>query len=193
MYRIARFAVIHGAKKRAIAILGAFSIGDFFVPALPTQTSVIALGLMQPKRALWIALAFATSAAVGAAIVGLLLTTVASYATEFSNAQLGKQWQQIASRVREWGVWAVLIASIFPTPPRLLTAASILSGVAVGAVVGAVFLGKLIWFSLFLALLVFAPHWLSRVPVLGKSIQRFHQFRDETLRSVNQNPAPDKF
>ena len=56
MDRIARFAVIHGSRRRAIAGLSAVSVGDFFVPALPTQSSVLALGVMQPQRAAWIAL-----------------------------------------------------------------------------------------------------------------------------------------
>lgn len=69
--RIARFAVFHGSQRRAIVGLSAASVGDFFVPALPTQTSVLALGLMQPQRAAWIALAFAIAAALGAAVSGI--------------------------------------------------------------------------------------------------------------------------
>ena len=69
--RIARFAVFHGSRRRAIVGLSAASVGDFFVPALPTQTSVLALGLMQPQRAAWIALAFAIAAALGAAVSGI--------------------------------------------------------------------------------------------------------------------------
>ena len=150
MQRIARFAVLQGSRRRAIAALSGVSVGDFFVPALPTQTSVIALGLMQPRRAIWIALAFAAAAALGAAMLALLLASVSGYAQQFGNAQFGDDWATLTERVRAYGVWAVLLASIFPTPPRLLTAAALLAGATAGAVIAAVFAGKLIWFAIFL-------------------------------------------
>lgn len=179
--RLARYAVLQGARRRALLGLAGASVGDFFIPALPTQTSVVALGMMQPQRAMWIALAFATAAAVGAAILALLLTGVSGYATQFGAEQLGDAWAVVADRARTYGVWAVLLASIFPTPPRLLTAATLLAGAGALPVVGAVFAGKLIWFGLFLGLLTRAPRFLARVPVLGRSLERFARFRQDVL------------
>ncbi|MDP2817396.1 MAG: hypothetical protein Q8O29_03780 [Polaromonas sp.] len=181
MERVARFAVLHGSRRRAIAALSAVSVGDFFVPALPTQTSVLALGLMQPQRAAWIALAFATAAALGAALLALLLSAVGGYAQQFGAEQFGADWTRITGRVQVLGLWAVFAASIFPTPPRLLTAATLLAGAAVPAVVAAVFAGKLIWFALFLGLLIKAPAVLARLPVLSGALLRFRAFQAAVL------------
>lgn len=180
--RIARYAVLKGAQRRALLALSGVSVGDFFVPALPTQTSVVALGLLQPKRALWIALAFATAAGVGAALLAALLSYASGYAQQFDTTEFGENWTLMAERARTYGVWAVLLASIFPTPPRLLTAATLLAGAGMLPVVLAVFTGKLIWFALFLWLLLHAPAVLARVPVLGSNLARFERFREEVLQ-----------
>lgn len=180
--RIARYAVLKGARRRALLALSGVSIGDFFVPALPTQTSVVALGLLQPKRALWIALAFATAAGMGAALLAVLLGYASGYAQQFGTTEFGENWTLMAERARTYGVWAVLLASIFPTPPRLLTAATLLAGAGMLPVVLAVFTGKLIWFGIFLWLLLRAPTVLARVPVLGSNLARFERFREEVLQ-----------
>ena len=179
--RLARYAVLQGARRRALLGLAGASVGDFFIPALPTQTSVVALGMLQPQRAVWIALAFATAAAAGAAVLASLLAGVSDYAAQFGAEQFGEAWAVVADRARTYGVWAVLLASIFPTPPRLLTAASLLAGASALPVVGAVFVGKLIWFGVFLGLLTRAPRFLARVPVLGRSLERFARFRQDVL------------
>lgn len=194
--RIARYAVLKGAQRRALAALSGISIGDFFVPALPTQTSVVALGLLQPQRAVWIALAFATAAGLGAALLALLLDFAGGYAQQFGTAELGENWTLMAERARAYGVWAVLLASIFPTPPRLLTAATLLAGAGMLPVVLAVFTGKLIWFGLFLGLLLRAPAVLARVPLLGSRLEKFERFRAEVLQtkgpsgSAHSQPTP---
>lgn len=196
--RIARYAVLKGARRRALAALSGISIGDFFVPALPTQTSVVALGLLQPQRAVWIALAFATAAGLGAALLALMLDFAGGYAQQFGTAEFGENWTLIAERARAYGVWAVLLASIFPTPPRLLTAATLLAGAGMLPVVLAVFTGKLIWFGLFLWLLQRAPAVLTRVPLLGSSLARFERLRAEVLQTKGPSgsdlsqPTPEK-
>lgn len=179
LQRLARWAVLHGSRRRAIGVLASASIGDFFVPALPTQSSVIALGWLQPRRAAWIALAFATAAGLGACVLATLLSIVDDYARQFGVAQFGAAWTEAAGRVREFGVWAVLLASVFPTPPRLLVAATLLAGASAVAVGAAVFAGKLLWFALFLAVLIRAPGWLAKVPVLGRTLARVEALRQE--------------
>ena len=181
--RIARYAVLKGARRRTLAALSGISIGDFFIPALPTQTSVVALGLLQPQRAVWIALAFATAAGLGAALLAVFLTFLGGYAQQFGTNEFGENWTLMAERARDYGVWAVLLASIFPTPPRLLTAATLLAGAGMLPVVLAVFTGKLIWFGLFLWLLLRAPAVLTRIPLLGSNLARFERFRTEVLQT----------
>ena len=179
--RISRFTVLHGSKRSAIFVLALVSVGDFFIPALPTQTSVIALGLLQPKRAIWIALAFAFAAALGAGVLALLLTSVDSFAQQFAAEKLGSEWARITKFIQTYGAWAVLFSSIFPTPPRLLTAATLLSGVSPWVVIASVFMGKLIWFALFLTLLIKLPKVLGRIPVIGKAVNRFRSFQANFL------------
>lgn len=188
MARLSRFAVLHGSRPRAIAVLGAASIGDFFLPALPTQTSVIALGLMQAQRAAWVALTFALAAAAGAGLLALLLGLVSGYAEKFGQARYGPEWTNVMQLVRQYGVWAVLAASVFPTPPRLLTAATLLAGAAASSVMLAVFAGKLLWFGGLLFLLTRAPVVLDRLPLLGAALRRFRAFQAEVL-AVPEAPA----
>lgn len=190
--RLSRYAVLHGSRRRALVALAGASVGDFFIPALPTQTSVVALGMLQPQRAPWIAVSFATAAALGAAVLAALLTLVSGYAAQFDSGQLGQAWVAVADRARTYGVWAVLLASIFPTPPRLLTAAALLAGVSAAQVVAAVFAGKLVWFGVFLYLLISAPQRLDRVPVLGQTLKRFARFRDEVLATQQTHMEDSK-
>lgn len=185
MERLARYAVLQGARRRTLGVLGAVSVGDFFVPALPTQTSVIALGLMQPARWVWIAGVFATASAVGVLLLAAVLALVTGYAQQFGPEEMGEAWITVMDQLREWGIWAVLLFSIFPTPPRLLTAATLLSGGGALAVSAAVFTGRMIWLLGFLLLLTRAPQWLVRVPVLGGVVRRFEAFRAQALAEAH--------
>jgi len=101
MDRLARYAVLQGARRRTLGVLGAVSVGDFFLPALPTQTSVIALGLMQPARWAWIAGVFASASAVGVLLLAAVLTLVAGYAQQFGPEQMGDAWTTVMDRLRE--------------------------------------------------------------------------------------------
>lgn len=176
--RLGRWTVREGGRRRALALLGSLSVGDFFLPALPTQTSVIALGLLQPQRWLWIVLVFASASAVGAMLLSVLLGAFQGYAQQFGSARWGSDWQVITEQVRRWGLGAVLVAAALPTPPRLLTAATLLAGRPAPAVAAAIFVGRSIWLGAFLAVLVRAPHWLARVPVLGPSLARLQAERE---------------
>lgn len=164
-----------GGRRRAIGLLALVSAGDFLLPALPTQTSVVALGVLQPRRAAWIAAAFAVAAAGGAGLLALLLAWVGTPLPH------GGAWDAAIAWVQAHGVWAVALAAALPAPPRLLTLATLACGVAPAAVMAAVLAGRLVWFGLFLALLVHAPRTLARVPALGRALQRATAWRDAAL------------
>lgn len=189
MDRLARYGVLQGAKRRTLLALGAVSVGDFFVPALPTQTSVIALGLMQPRRWLSIAFVFAVASALGVLLLAAVLALASGYAERFDSTRLGADWSAALEQIREWGIWAVLVFSIFPTPPRLLTAATLLSGEGALSVAAAVFSGRMIWLSVFLLLLTRAPRLLARVPFLGRALQRFEAFRAQVLSETQSSAS----
>jgi membrane protein YqaA with SNARE-associated domain len=184
--RIARFAVRHGSRPKTMIALSALSVGDFFLPALPTQTSVIALGLLQPQRALWIALAFAAAAATGTGLVALFLSFVESYAQAAAQESLGDRWAAIAQNIRDYGVWAVLLASIFPTPPRTIVIAALLAGALAPLVMLAVFCGKLLWFGGVLAMLRYAPARLRKLPFIGRQLQTLERLRNEEAVLASQ-------
>jgi len=185
--RAARFAVLQGARPRALGVLGGLSVGDFFLPALPTQTSVLALGLMQPHRMHWIVGVFSLATALGAALLALVLLNLGAHAHQWGLQQFGPEWTHTLQRVQEWGLWLVCVASISSSPARLTVAATLLSGVAAAYVVAVVLLGRAIYLTLFLLLVTRAPHWLERVPLLGPAVQKFQAFKAEVLAA--QRPA----
>lgn len=183
--RLRRFVDRHGRDPRAIPLLGAVSAGDFFLPALPTQLSVLALGWLQPRRAPWIALTFAAAAATGAGVLALLIAHAAGFAHQFGAEALGPSWPELVAKVERYGVWAVLALSMLPTPPRLATAATLLAGVPPSAVVAAVFAGKLVWFGAVLASITRAPTLLVRVPIAGPRIRA-------SLERTGWSPPPER-
>ncbi|HAS61121.1 MAG TPA: hypothetical protein DCS35_00260 [Vibrio sp.] len=77
--RVLYWVMKKGRKPKSVYVLAGISIGDFFVPALPTQTSVILLAWLHPKKTSIIALMFAVAAAMGASILVLISTLLDSY------------------------------------------------------------------------------------------------------------------
>lgn len=175
--RLIRRLVASGTRKRSLAGFAALSVGDFFVPALPTQTSAIALALLQPRRAVWIVASFAAAAAMGALLMAAIVSGIDGYAQALANDVAPEAWAEAKALLLRHGPWVVLAASLFPTPPRTLVAAALLAGTPVYIVAGAVLAGKAVWFGLIVTLLVTAPQRLQRVPWLGKQVQRLDVLR----------------
>jgi len=167
-----------GRKLSAIPALAVVSVGDFFIPALPTQSSVMLLGLLQPKRILLIALAFAAAAAAGSGLIALLSQLVAGYLGELT-PQPGSagyetfyQWQTL---IQQHGLMFLFLLCFLPTPPRITVALALLSGLSGLSVMLTVFTGKLIWFLIILVILRQAPDILSRMPLIGPRITQLRQ------------------
>lgn len=173
--RCLKWIAKHGAKPKAIVILAIVSIGDFFIPALPTQTSVLLLAWLQPKRALWIILAFAMCAAAGASILVLLAGLLDQYlqmATPSQESKMHQQWITLQGYIKEYGLFALAIMSLLPTPPRTMVVLSLLSGLAWLPIITTVFVGKLMWFGTVVVLVNIAPQWLTKLPIIGVKIQK---------------------
>ncbi len=167
--------VRHGRRRYSIFTLSAVSVGDFFIPALPTQTSVIALGLLQPKRAVLIVIAFSLAAVLGAGILMAILLSIESFfssMTPAAESELYDEWLWIQEIVKKYGLWGLLAFSIFPTPPRLMVATTFLAGFSAPLILATVFIGKAIWFGLVVTLLRFAPGLLIRMPVIGTQVKK---------------------
>lgn len=171
--RVLQWVKTNGSKPSALPLLGSLSVGDFFIPALPTQSSVILLAILQPARAIAIVLIFALAAAIGASILSGMAWLMDDFLTQAMpgpGSAAEAHWAQLQQWLSQYGLWALFAMSLSPTPPRTLIILSLLSGIAGSLVVLTVLAGKLIWYSLVVTLVIKAPHWLIKVPVIGPRI-----------------------
>lgn len=176
--RIYQWTLTHGRQARSIWLLALASVGDFFIPALPTQSSVILLTLLQPQRALIIVLAFVLAAAGGVAILALL----AQFLENFLAANLSAEpWSvagfqlDILQQLLAWGSLILVLLSLLPTPPRLAVIMALSLGLPWYEVVLAVAAGKAIWFSVVVWLVRLAPVTLQQIPLFGRMVGKFKQ------------------
>lgn len=177
-WRIYQWTLTHGGQARSIWLLALASVGDFFIPALPTQSSVILLTLLQPQRSRQIVLAFVLAAASGTAILAVLAQLLESFlaanlSTEpwsVAGFQLDIRQQMLA-----WGSLLLLVLSLLPTPPRLAVIMALSLGLPWYEVVIAVAAGKLVWFSLVVWLVRLAPATLQKIPLFGRVVSQFRQ------------------
>lgn len=178
--KVMRWVEQHGKQKRAIPLLASLAVGDFFVPALPTQSSVLALGVLQPKRAPFIALSFALAGAIGTAILALLTLVIA----ELPVSSGSDQWQSMQRWVQQYGIWVLLAASMLPTPPRTAVIVCLLSGVSSTAAVTTVFAGKLIWYTLVMTIVLLLRPNLAK---LGSWYRRKRETKQQLVNRTNNS------
>jgi hypothetical protein len=152
----------HGTLPRTILFLAALSALDGFVPVLPAEAFVIALGILQPRRGKVIVLVFALASALSALLLALLLGTLSSSAQWLGVQLLGAQWDQAVAVVRAWGPAGMVFLAAFPDSPRTSIAALALSGVSPAVIGLVVFLGKLILYAGLLGLMHYLPSRLGR-------------------------------
>ncbi|MGF1911358.1 hypothetical protein L4C38_18195 [Vibrio kasasachensis] len=185
--RVLNWVTKNGKKTKAVYVLAGVSIGDFFVPALPTQTSVMLLAWYQPKKALIIALMFAFAAAAGASILVFISVLFESYiqsaipAEESSHYQ---NWQKLTGYVNQYGLYALAAMSLLPTPPRTMVILSLLSGISAYLVVASVFLGKLLWFGGVVFIISRSPKWLVKLPWIGSKIAQSISHKQAQLQQT---------
>lgn len=183
--RIYQWTLTHGRQARSIWLLALASVGDFFIPALPTQSSVILLTLLQPQRALIIVLAFVLAAAGGVAILALL----AQFLESFLAANLNQEpWSvagfqlDIRQHLLAWGSVMLLLLSLLPTPPRLAVIMALSLGLPWYEVMLAVVAGKAIWFSLVVWLVRLTPVTLQKIPLFDRMVGQFKQDLEREAR-----------
>jgi hypothetical protein len=142
--------------------LAALSAFDGFVPMLPAEAFVVALGILQPQRGKVIVLLFALASGLSALMLALLLGTLSSSAEWLGLQLLGAQWDQASSTVRTWGPVSMVFLSVFPDSPRTSIATLALSGVAPEVIGLMVLLGKLTLYTGLLCLMHYLPSRLVR-------------------------------
>jgi hypothetical protein len=163
LLHLAEIALLrHGAQPRTIFFLAAFSALDGFVPMLPAEAFVVALGILQPKKAKVIVLVFAMASALSAWLLALVLGTLSASAERLGLQLMGAQWDQALAMVHTWGPASMVFLAAFPDSPRTSIAALALSGVAPLLIGLMVFLGKLILYAALLGLMHYLPTRLGR-------------------------------
>jgi hypothetical protein len=176
-FRLAETALLrHGTQPRTIYFLAALSVLDGFVPMLPAEAFVVALGVLQPQRGKFIVVLFAVASGLSALVLALLLGTLTSSAEWLGLQFLGSQWYEASSIVRYWGPASMVFLSVFPDTPRTSIAALALSGVAPEVIGLMVFLGKLILYAGLLGLMHYLPsqmlRWRRSETIWKKWLQR---------------------
>jgi len=167
----------HGAKPGTIFFLASVATFDSFVPMLPAEAFVVALGILQPKKGILIVLLFATASAQSALLLALVLGTLSASAESLGLQLMGAQWDQALTMVRAWGPASMVLLAAFPDSPRTSIAALALSGVAPVLICLMVFLGKLILYAGLLGLTHYLPSRLGRWRNAKANWQRWLQRR----------------
>lgn len=152
----------HGTKSRTLFFLASLSSLDGFVPMLPAEAFVVALGILQPQRGKLIVLLFSVASGLSALMLALLLGTLSSSAEWLGLQLMDSQWDEASSTIRTWGPASMVFLSVFPDSPRTSIAALALSGVAPEVIGLMVLMGKFILYSGLLCLMHYLPSRLVR-------------------------------
>jgi len=152
----------HGTKPRTLVFLAVLSVFDGFVPLLPAEVFVLALGVLQPQRGKFMVLVFAVASALSAFLLALVLGTLAGSAEWLGLQLMGEQWVKALAIVRTWGPTTMVLLAAFPDTPRTSIAVLALSGVTPAAIGLMVFAGKLVLYASLLALIHHLPSRLGR-------------------------------
>lgn len=148
------------------------SAADYLVPVLPNEGLAVTLGILQPRRARLVALAFAGASAIGAAAMSMLLLGLADSAQGLCLETFGGEWDLLMAYVQRFGPVTMLLAAVFPSPPRAMVAAAVISGVPVSIVVGAVLVGKLDMYACIFHVLNALPAWAGSPGALARPCLR---------------------
>ena len=166
----------YGTQARTLFLLAALSAFDGFVPMLPAEAFVVALGILQPQRGKVIVLLFAMASGLSALMLALLLGTLSSSAEWLGLQVLGAQWDQASNTVRTWGPASMVFLSVFPDSPRSSIAVLALSGVAPEVIGLMVLTGKLVLYAALLGLMHYLPSrlvkWRRAESIWKKWLQR---------------------
>jgi len=178
----------HGQRPYAIWSLSALSILDGVLPMMPAEFLAVALMILQPRRIVFVAFAFAVAAAMSA---GLLATLVAGISQTTSwpgwleGERQGTAWSQAISLLQDWGAPALAVAAIFPDSPRTSIAVAALVGLSPIDITSSVLVGKLLLYGLLALAVRYMPtRWRGRTTTswpgarpVRRAVQRFAALR----------------
>lgn len=146
---------------------------------MPAEFMALALMILQPRRLLLVATAFAISAAVSA---GLLATLIASFAQAtawpgwIEGERQGTGWAQAVAWIQSWGALALGLAAIFPDSPRTSIVVAALAGFEPLRITIFVLAGKTLLYGLLALAVRYMPsRWPQRKNgsrLRGRLVQR---------------------
>ena len=130
--RMMRGARRYSARPWFTPLAGLATALDSFAPLMPTQTLLVTLGALHPRRWLATGLWFALGGAAGAASMALVVETWIPEAVErfMAGRESGSWWHTVRERVEAHGAWALFLLTLGPWPMRTGVVLCALAGVA---------------------------------------------------------------
>ncbi|MBH9552269.1 VTT domain-containing protein [Inhella gelatinilytica] len=152
--------------------------------SVPFASLLVAAVLMAPRR--WWAIAGGASlgAALGAALLYWAFHHMGwdALAQRYPDLMRSAAWVDATRWLSDWGVWALLAIAALPLPLTPALAFAALTNLPMAAVVAALWLGKLVKYSVYAgAAAHFPQRWLTRalrrLHILDAASQRAHGSR----------------
>ena len=156
--------------------VGVFPFFDYALPFLPNQLLLIALAFLQRDR--WAALAatFAVASALGAVAVAVIVQTVGGGLAARLTGEV-EAAGRVFDLIGAYGVWALAMLALLPTPPRTAVFLCALVGLSAPSIGLAVLAGRLVAASVIAWMAARAPGWLRRVPGPARRIDALDALR----------------
>lgn len=154
-------------------VVAALAAIDLFILIVPTDILLTSSVLLQPRR--WISsfLWVSTGSAVGAAVLTALLQYGAAefLMSHFPAIFHSEGWEGTRGFVQNHGGWALALISVSPLPQQPGVVISALSGMSIGEIFCAVWLGRALKYFTFAWLASHTPRALERFSI-GRAAMR---------------------
>jgi membrane protein YqaA with SNARE-associated domain len=193
----------HGQQPYAIWYLATLCTFDGFLPMVPAELIALALMILQPRRLLLVAIAFAVSAATSAGLLATLVASVSDVTTFTSWLTAERQntpWAHAVSLIQNWGAPVLTMVAVFPDSPRTTIAVAALAGLAPIDITAFVFLGKLLLYGLLALAVRYIPRRLPGLHTatwpgarhVRRALQRFIALRRWVDRGSVHKGGPEE-
>lgn len=151
----------------------AFPMADFILPVMPNQLLLAGLSLVAPQRWPVFVLAFAIGTALGGTMVAVALQSLGVDRTLFVSAEeAGGPLAEALAQFRRHGLWFLAGVALLPWTPRLTVVACALAGLAPVAILGTLFVTRLVPCAALAIAGAYAPRWSMRFGFVERFVVR---------------------
>lgn len=163
----------HSGRRWSVPCAAGITTLDAVLPLVPTQSLLIALACLHPRRwlrtGLWFALGGVLGGIVLAGAVGVL--GVDHFAAARAGDGAGSDgWHAVATTwIRAWGPWALALLALLPLPVRTAIIVCAVGGVPLPAIALALAAGRVVAFPGLAWLVTRRPAWLARLTRRARS------------------------